>query len=329
MATYVVTGGAGFIGSNIAAALEARGDDVVVIDRLGTGDKWRNIAKLRLTGIVTPEETFQALDKMTVPVAAVIHMAAISSTQETDTDLIIENNFRLSCRLWQWCAHNQVPFIYASSAATYGDGLAGFRDSDEENYLAGLRPLNPYGWSKHLFDRWACNTRDRGAPTPSRWAGLKFFNVYGPNEFHKGNQRSVALQMFEQIKAGEHVKLFCSHRSDCADGEQKRDFLWVGDCVDTALWFADGPRPNGLFNVGSGVARSFNDLAKAVYATVNEQPVIEYISMPLELRAKYQYLTRSEAGKLPKIGFDRQPLSLEEGVRRYIDGFLSNADPYR
>jgi ADP-L-glycero-D-manno-heptose 6-epimerase len=328
MPTYVVTGGAGFIGSNIAAALDARGDDVVVIDRLGTGAKWHNIAKRRLEGLVAPEDMFQALDAMKGPITGVFHMGAISSTQETDADLIVDTNFRLSCRLWHWCAAHSVPFIYASSAATYGDGSHGFHDRDDAAYLALLRPLNPYGWSKHLFDRWACSQRDRRAPMPPRWAGLKFFNVFGPNEYHKEGQRSVALQVFEQIKAGADVKLFTSCREGYADGEQKRDFVWIGDCVATALWFADSPQPNGVFNAGSGIARSYNDLAHAVYAAIDERPRITYVAMPAGLRDAYQYYTRSEPDKLERAGFTSVPTSLEDGVRHYVSRFLTSADRY-
>ena len=236
---HIVTGGAGFIGSNIAAALEARGDDVVIVDRLGHGDKWRNIAKRRLFDIVEPECIVEFLDYHRKDIKALVHMGAISSTTEMDVDAIIDTNFRLPCTLWNWCATTETPFVYASSAATYGDGSHSFEDTENDTYLRRLRPLNAYGWSKHLFDRWAVERVARGQSAPKRWAGLKFFNVFGPNEAHKGGQRSVAHQIFEAIRRGEKVRLFASDHPDYRDGGQLRDFVWVGDCVAVVLWLLD------------------------------------------------------------------------------------------
>ena len=326
---YVVTGGAGFIGSNIVAALDARNADVVVVDVMGVDDKWRNLAHCRLADLVAPADALAALEKFAGRVESVIHMGAISSTTERDVDLIIENNFRYSCRLWEWCAEHEVPFIYASSAATYGDGSRGFEDRDDMQYLAGLRPLNAYGWSKHLFDRWVCDRIASGGPSPTRWAGLKFFNVFGPNEVHKGAQRSVAVQIFEQIQKGAKMKLFASGRPDYPDGGQMRDFVWVGDCADIALWFADAARPNGLYNVGSGVARSFADLAGAVFKAMALPSQIEYIAMPDALRGKYQYFTQATMTKLEAAGYPKVPTKLEEGVRRYVQDYLARGDFYR
>jgi ADP-L-glycero-D-manno-heptose 6-epimerase len=329
MGSYVVTGGAGFIGSNLVAALEARGHDIIVVDELGSGAKWQNLAKRRLLDLVAPGQLFARLDSGSQPPTAVFHLGAVSDTTERDVDLIVETNFRLSCRLWRWCADHNTPLIYASSAATYGDGSHGWRDDDDPAHLAALRPLNAYGWSKHLFDRWAAHQVDAQLSAPPRWAGLKFFNVYGPNEFHKGPQRSVALQIFDQIAAGQDARLFRSEHPDYPDGGQKRDFVWVDDCLAALLWFADGSRPNGLYNVGSGTARGFVDLARAAYAAVGAAPRFEFIAMPPELAGKYQYFTQADLSKLRAAGWTHQPLSIEEGVRRYFAEFLSRPDPYR
>ncbi len=329
MALYVVTGGAGFIGSNIVASLDDRGDDVIVVDVLGSGGKWRNLTKRRLLDIVPPSRMSAALDAAGSKISAVFHMGAISSTTETDADLIVENNFRTSCRLWNWCAGAGVPLVYASSAATYGDGAAGFQDDDSPKHLARLRPLNAYGWSKHLFDRWVIDRCVRGEPRPPRWAGLKFFNVYGPNEHHKGGQRSTALQLFEQIKADGRVKLFKSHRADYADGAQKRDFIWVGDCVETALWMAEKPDAAGLFNVGTGSANSFDELALAVFGAMGQEPAIDYVPMPEPLRETYQYFTCADSQKLRAAGCSNAPLALEVGIRLYVESYLSTSNPFR
>jgi ADP-L-glycero-D-manno-heptose 6-epimerase len=329
MANYVVTGGAGFIGSNIVACLEARGDDVIVVDTLGSGEKWRNLAGRRLIDIVPPSELIGALVDVASDLAGVFHMGAISSTTETDVDLLIENNFRTSCRLWRWCANAGVPFVYASSAATYGDGAAGFHDRDDAGYLAQLKPLNAYGWTKHLFDRWVIDTCARGGPRPPSWAGLKFFNVYGPNEQHKAGQRSTALQIFEQIIAGGRVRLFKSYRPDYPDGGQKRDFIWVDDCVQTAIWLAEFEGAAGIYNVGSGRARSFEDLAKAVFSATGRTPMIEYVPMPENLLDKYQYYTCADMEKLHIAGCPVVPLSLEDGIRRYVQHYLAAANPFK
>jgi ADP-L-glycero-D-manno-heptose 6-epimerase len=329
MGSYVVTGGAGFIGSNLVAALEGRGDDVIVVDELGKGAKWRNLAKRRLLDLVPPEELFERLDLGTRRPTAVFHLGAITDTMETDVAQIMETNFRLSCRIWSWCADNETPLIYASSAATYGDGSQGWRDDDDPAHLATLRPLNAYGWTKHLFDRWTAHRVHGRLPAPPRWAGLKFFNVYGPNEFHKGPQRSVASQIFDQIAAGQSARLFRSEHPDYPDGGQMRDFVWVDDCVAAMLWFADGSCASGLYNVGSGRARGFVDLARAAYAALGREPRFDFIPMPPALAGNYQYFTQADLSKLKAADWTRQPMSVEEGVRRYFADFLTRSDPYR
>ena len=325
----VVTGAAGFIGSNLLAALEAKGGhELVACDVLGSGEKWRNIAKRELAAVVAPEALMDFMAENRGGIETVFHLGAISSTTETDADLIIEQNFRFSLRLWDWCAETRVPFVYASSAATYGDGAQGFDDDDTPEALARLRPLNAYGWSKHLFDRRVARLVANGAATPPHWAGLKFFNVYGPNEYHKGGQRSVVPQIHEQVAATGKARLFKSHRAGYEDGGQKRDFIWVGDCVDVMLWLAEHPAVNGIFNCGTGAARTFLDLADAVIAEVARPSNIEFIPTPDNIRDKYQYFTEARMDRLRKAGYTRAFTSLEEGVARYMRNHLLAEDPY-
>ena len=329
MAFYLVTGGAGFIGSNIVAALTARGDRVAVSDRLGEGEKWRNLAKHPLEHLFPPEELDAFLAMPPARLDAVIHMGAISATTERNADRLVANNFALSRNLWLWCAAAGVPLVYASSAATYGAGEAGFLDDDSPGYLAGLKPLNGYGWSKLLFDRWAVAQAAAGRATPPRWAGLKFFNVYGPNEHHKEGQASVALHLFNQIRRGEPATLFQSHHPDYPDGGQLRDFVSVEDCAQVVLWLLDEPGRSGLFNVGTGAARSFADLARALFAAVEVEENIRYVPTPEAIRDKYQYFTQAQMGRLRAAGYQRPFASLEDGVGRYVRQFLSQEDPYR
>jgi ADP-L-glycero-D-manno-heptose 6-epimerase len=329
-AMFLVTGGAGFIGSNIVAALNAHSSNpVVVCDRLRQGQKWRNIAKRELADVISPDEVFEALDHWRHSVAAVIHMGAVTSTTECDADRMIETNFRFSMRLWTWCAEARAPFIYASSAATYGDGSRGFDDIATREGLARYRPLNVYGWSKHLFDRWIAGQIAQGSPPPPQWVGLKFFNVYGPNEYHKGPQGSVIQRLYPEIKAGRPARLFRSHHPDYADGGQMRDFVWVDDCVAVVLWLLQRPDVSGLFNVGSGQARSFADLAAAVFRALGREPIIEYIPMPDAIRDQYQYFTEARLDRLRRAGYSAPSTSLEDGVAAYVQRFLDTADPFR
>jgi ADP-L-glycero-D-manno-heptose 6-epimerase len=326
----VVTGGAGFIASNLAAALEERGErDLVVCDHLGDGDKWRNLGKRELAALIPPEALLDFLDLHARDVGALFHMGAISSTTEQDADLVIRSNFALSLNLWNWCAAHGTRFFYASSAATYGDGSQGFDDDGSPDALARLRPLNSYGWSKHLFDRRVARLVERRLPSPPQWAGFKFFNVYGPNEYHKGGMKSVVAQIYPRAAAGEPCRLFRSHHPDYADGGQLRDFVAVEDCVAMMLFVYDSERVNGLFNVGTGKARSFADLASVVYGALGRQPRIEYVDTPLELRERYQYRTEARMERLRQAGFNRPALSLEEGVGSYVRSFLASPDPYR
>lgn len=326
----VITGGAGFIGSNILAALEERGEtDLVVCDRLRSGGKWRNISKHEVSDLVHPEQLFDFLGSNHEPIKAIIHMGAVSSTTETDADHISANNFSLSLALWSWCAAHDVRFIYASSAATYGDGNAGFDDDWSIGHLAKLQPLNAYGWSKHLFDRRIARKLLEGKRKPPQWAGLKFFNVYGPNEYHKGPQQSVVAQIYPHAAADAVYPLFRSHRPDYKDGEQLRDFIWINDVVDVVLWLYDNPDVNGLYNVGTGQARTFKDLASAVYRSLGKEPKIKFNDTPVAIRDKYQYFTQAKMDRLRAAGYTKPFTSLEDGVATYVNKFLAQTDQYR
>lgn len=327
----VVTGGAGFIGSNIVARLCGEDHyDVVVCDRLedAARGKWKNIAKHPIADFWQPEELFEQLERHAEAVEAVVHMGAISSTTEADADLILRTNFSLSRDLWDWCALRDARMIYASSAATYGDGEAGFADDDSLEALGALRPLNAYGYSKMLFDQYAARQSDRGQ-SPSQWAGLKFFNVYGPNEYHKGGMKSVVAQIWPRVQADEAVTLFRSHHPDYADGGQMRDFVFVDDVVDIVAWLLDTPTVSGVFNAGSGQARSFLDLAHATFAAAGKAPRVDYVDTPESIRDKYQYFTEARMERIRTAGYPGQSTPLEEGVRRYVQGFLSQPDAWR
>jgi ADP-L-glycero-D-manno-heptose 6-epimerase len=328
----IVTGGAGFIGSNLVAALEQHGHhDLVVCDRLGHGEKWRNLAKRELGAIIAPEEltAFLADQRWRGTVEAIFHLGAISSTTEPDADLVVRSNFTLTMQLWDWCAEQTVPFIYASSAATYGAGTAGFDDDSSVAGLARLRPLNSYGWSKHLVDRRVARLVESNAPRPPHWAGVKFFNVYGPNEGHKGDMMSLVAKLYPRALAGEKAQLFRSHNPAYPDGGQLRDFIYVRDCVDVLLWLFEQPEVNGLFNIGTGKARSFADLAAATFRAIGREPVLEFVDTPIEIRDKYQYFTEARMERLRQAGYDKPFTTLEDGVADYVTNFLARPDPYR
>jgi ADP-L-glycero-D-manno-heptose 6-epimerase len=324
----LVTGGAGFIGSNVVASLnEAGRNDIVVNDVLGSGDKWRNLQKRRLADFVPPADLAHWLDGRKLD--AVIHMGAISDTTARDGDAVMDNNFRLSLRLLDWCTETRTPLIYASSAATYGGGEAGFVDDNAPAALARLKPMNLYGWSKHLFDLAVIERAAKGAKLPPQWAGLKFFNVFGPNEYHKGEMMSLLAKRFDDAKAGRPVALFRSHRAGIADGEQRRDFIHVDDAVDVVRWLIDTPKVNGIFNVGTGKAESFRDLVAAMFAALGRAPDIRYVDMPEQIRDKYQYFTQSSVENLRRAGYNAGFTPLADAVRRYVVSYLDTADRYR
>ena len=326
----IVTGGAGFIGSNLVAALAERGlGDIIVCDWLGGGDKWRNLAKHEIADLIAPEDLFGFLDLHEGRVETIFHLGAVTDTTETDADLVTRTNFTLSSALWRWCGEQQARFIYASSAATYGDGGNGFDDDTSIAALSRLKPLNLYGWSKHAFDRSVARNVVMGGVHPPQWAGLKFFNVYGPNEYHKGAMQSVVVQIYKDAAAGRPATLFRSHREGIADGAQKRDFIWVGDCVSVMMWLYDNDAVNGLFNLGTGKARSFLDLANAVFRAMDKQPDIRFVDTPVEIRDKYQYFTEAKMARLRAAGYTTSFTALEDGVGQYVRGFLAKPDPYR
>ena len=324
----LVTGGAGFIGSNVVAALnEAGRSDIVVNDVLGGDSKWRNLGKRQVADVVAPPDLLRWLDHRKLD--GVIHMGAISDTTATDADLVMENNFRFSTKLLDWCTEARVPFIYASSAATFGDGSAGFGDDWSSSALKRLKPMNLYGWSKHLFDQLLVERAEKKQKLPPQWAGLKFFNVFGPNEYHKGEMMSLVAKRFDDVKNGRAVRLFRSHRPDVADGEQKRDFIYVDDAVAVVRWLMQTPAVSGLFNVGTGTARSFRDLISALFRALGREPQIEYIDMPENIRDQYQYFTEAELGRLRHAGYNAGFMPLEDSVRQYVTRYLDTADRYR
>ncbi|PWB60132.1 MAG: ADP-glyceromanno-heptose 6-epimerase [Bradyrhizobiaceae bacterium] len=325
---FLVTGGAGFIGSNVVASLNEAGQtDIVVNDRLGSDGKWRNLQKRQLADLVDPADLMRWLEGRKLD--AVVHMGAISETTASDGDLVIETNFRLSLRLLDWCTATRTPFIYASSAATYGDGEAGFSDDNALPALRRLKPMNLYGWSKHLFDLALMDRARRRVALPPQWAGLKFFNVFGPNEYHKGEMMSLVAKRFDDAKAGRPIRLFKSHREGVADGDQRRDFIHVDDVVAVVRWLIETPSVSGLFNVGTGEARSFRDLMLAVFAALERPANLEYVDMPAAIRGSYQYFTQAEVGSLRRAGYNAGFIPLEEAVGRYVRQFLDTADRYR
>jgi ADP-L-glycero-D-manno-heptose 6-epimerase len=325
----IVTGGAGFIGSNLVAALEARGEsNIVVVDRLGRDDKWRNLARRDIVDIVPPEGLRDLISLHRHEIQMIYHLGAISTTSETDADLILLNNFKTSVEVWTLAAKYDLRLVYASSAATYGDGGAGFDDDLSREALAQLLPLNAYAWSKHLFDRRVARAVACGEKLPAQWAGLKFFNVFGPNELHKGSQMSVVPQFKAQIEATGVARLFKSYRPDCGDGEQRRDFVHVDDAVAVMLWLLDTPLVSGLFNVGTGTARSFLDMTHAIFKALGREPRVEFVDMPDGMRDRYQYFTEARMERLRQAGYTRAPRTLEDGVGDYVATLLTTY-PYR
>jgi ADP-L-glycero-D-manno-heptose 6-epimerase len=314
----VVTGGAGFIGSALVWALNEQGvNDILVVDELGTDERWKNLRNLSFADYVEKDDFLEMVASGKTPpgVKAVLHMGACTDTTERNVSYLIKNNYEYTKLLAQWATDAKIRFIYASSAATYGDGSAGFED--DQTRLQTLRPLNAYGYSKQLFDLWA-----RRTGLLKKIVGLKYFNVFGPNEYHKGDMRSFVLKSFEQIQTRGWVELFKSHNPQYADGEYVRDFLYVKDAVQMTLFFLNKPAAAGLFNIGTATARTWNDMVKAVFAAMDQKPDIRYVEMPESIRNQYQYFTQADITKLQKAGYNKQTTSLEDAINDYVKNYL-------
>lgn len=314
----IVTGGAGFIGSAIVWRLNELGTDkIIIVDELGTDEKWKNLVGLKFEEFVHKQDFIDHIrnEKILFKIDAILHLGANSSTTEKDADHLMTNNYRYTENLARFCLKNDVRFIYASSAATYGDGENGF--DDDEKKLETLRPLNMYGYSKQLFDLWA---KRHGAF--NKIVGLKYFNVYGPNEYHKGDMRSVVHKAFEQIRETGKVRLFKSRKPEFKDGEQMRDFVYIKDAVDMTLYFLNKKDKNGLFNVGAGKARTWNDLVTALFKALDKEVSIEYIDLPDTIADKYQYFTEANLDKIKGTGYNSPVTSLEDGVTDYVKNYL-------
>ena len=324
----ILTGGGGMIGSMIAWHLNTQMnfDDFVIVDDLINEQQENNFNKRKFIEYISKDDLEKYLkDKKNV--SAVIHMGAISATTESNFNRLLQSNIRFSQALWHWCAENKVPFIYASSAATYGDGSVGYDDNESE--LDKLSPLNAYGYSKHFFDRWVQLELSKNQPTPPQWCGLKFFNVYGPNEYHKGRMASVVFHSFNQFKETNQIKLFKSEHPSYADGMQVRDFIYVKDAVKIIIFFLNNNNFSGLYNAGTGNAETFKALAEAVLINTKGQPNdIKYIEMPNDLKGKYQYYTQATMNKINSIGFNDNFMNLKEGVTDYLENYLLTSDRY-
>ena len=324
----ILTGGGGMIGSMIAWHLNTQMnfDDFVIVDDLINKQQENNFNKRKFIEYIAKDDLEKYLnDKKNV--SAVIHMGAISATTESNFNRLLQSNIRFSQALWHWCAENKVPFIYASSAATYGDGSVGYDDNESE--LDKLSPLNAYGYSKHFFDRWVQLELSKNQPTPPQWCGLKFFNVYGPNEYHKGRMASVVFHSFNQFKETNQIKLFKSEHPSYADGMQVRDFIYVKDAVKIIIFFLNNNNFSGLYNAGTGNAETFKALAEAVLINTKGQPDdIKYIEMPNDLKGKYQYYTQATMNKINSIGFNDNFMNLKEGVTDYLESYLLTSDRY-
>lgn len=319
----VVTGAAGFIGSVVVGKLNELGyKELILVDDFSRPDREQNYSNKQFKALVDRKEFFSWLDENQRFTQFIIHLGARTDTTEFNKDIFDELNLNYSIKMWEKCVEHSLPLIYASSAATYGGGELGYEDSHE--VIPSLKPLNPYGDSKNDFDKWVL----RQTSAPFFWAGLKFFNVYGPNEFHKGRMASVVFHAFNQINANGKVKLFRSHRPDFKDGEQLRDFVYVKDVADVIVFLMEQRKHSGIYNLGSGKARTFLDLVNSTFAAMKIEPNIEFIDTPEDIRDKYQYFTEANMKKLKAIGFNKEFTSLENGVKDYVENYLTIAKVY-
>jgi len=320
----IITGGAGFIGSALIWNLNSRGiDDILVVDRLGKGDKWKNLANLKFRDYIDKAELLSRLHKnyFSAPITAILHMGACSATTEQDADYLIANNYRYSVDLALWAIANNVRFIYASSAATYGDGSRGYNDNPKQ--ISSLCPLNMYGYSKQLFDNFIVQKK-----LLNKIVGLKFFNVFGPNEYHKGDMRSILHKFFPDALAGKTIRLFQSHKKNCAHGMQRRDFIYIKDIVSIVDFFLINKNTNGIFNAGTGQSSSFLELITSLYKALNKKPKIKFRPMPNSLRNHYQYFTEANTDNLRIAGYKKQFTPLSEAVKDYVKNYLLTPNPY-
>ncbi len=329
----LITGACGFIASALTWELNKNGrNDIILCGELEKEDKWLNIRDRDYSDWIHKDELFQWLEteENAIKITSVVHMGACSATTESDMDFLMKNNFEYTKKLWKFCTKKNINFIYASSAATYGLGELGYDDDVSSKELKKLKPLNKYGYSKKFFDDWALKQKE----TPKQWVGIKFFNVYGPQEYHKGRMASMVYHSFNQFKETGKVKLFKSHKDGYEDGGQLRDFVYIKDVVKVLNFFIESNGKSGIYNIGTGRARSFRDLAlNAIRAkennyTINEVDVIEYVPMPEDLRGRYQYYTCAEMKKLKKAGYNENFYSLEEGIKDYVQNYLSKEYPY-
>lgn len=315
----VITGAYGFIGSNLVAELESQSnEELVLVDEFGVGDKWKNMLGRRLHTMIRPHEIFEYIENNRNKISCVIHMGAISSTIAEDVDGLIDNNYRFSIHLVELCSAYEIRIIYASSASVYGNGEMGFIDTDDVASISQLRPLNAYGWSKKLIDEECAKRQFKNI------VALRFFNVYGPNEYHKGEQASVIYKWYTLLKSDQPISLFRSYLPECKDGYQKRDFVYVQDCIDVVLWFMRNKEKEGVFNVGTGIARTFVDIIEHHEYILQKKAQCVYVDMPEQIRKHYQYYTRAELSKLRQAGYVKNMMSLEDGISAYITSYLNN-----
>lgn len=327
----LVTGAAGFIGSCMVGYLNRKGfNNLIIVDKFDEEDKKHNYEDKKIIARVEREELFDWLSGHPMKIDFVFHLGARTDTTEFNYDILEKLNVEYSEEIWNYCTVKNIPLVYASSAATYGDGGLGYKDDHELPYK--LTPLNPYGRSKNEFDKWVlqqtANSKSQTPNAPAHWYGLKFFNVYGPNEYHKERMASVIFHSFNQIKATGKVKLFKSHKPEYKDGEQLRDFVYVKDVVDICFWLMDNKPASGLYNLGTGKARTFKDLVTAIFKSLGKEPVIEFIDTPLDIRDKYQYFTEADMSKIRNAGYKEDFYSLEEGVDTYVKNFLVDKKYY-